>query len=621
MNVIEDKERKPIAKDPGVYNKEMTIQRYFQIYEMYLSQFNRKYWRDDLDRRLPVSFTNEIQVNPNWTYEELKAQVTEKFKNEKEVKAVADGPLDNLTEFLQRKQSMTESVKDFANQLQQLAKKAFSSMNEIDIEDRIIENFINNIYLETIQNELTIKKASIRAQGNRVTLKELVEIAADLEVAYKKKLGKSEQLVDDIGSRASVYSEPGNLSQAQLDHIKKYLKEVNAIEVQSTKTQNEEQNRKSNSEKNFKPASPNGKPQANHHGCNGGPNRQKQYEQSGNYNQSWNNGWNKGNRDYQNKPQQKQNTNASWQKQNEAHKLENNVVLNNIPTKPGSSSNRIIGSCIINDVLAKYLCDEGADKTVISRKLYDSMKIKSTLSEFKGQIKSCSGQLVILGKLVVETMIIDPTIRQLEGIEVLVVEHQSSNEVLLGRDIMVKVPKLRETLDNKRKIVEKMSVRVEELFKQNQLENSRDIVMEGQMVDLLLSKLVQKEGEINSISLEELGSRIESMVDSIAASSLNDLTPSNANKCHVIELINKDQRPFRQKMRPIPYSQKEAFRKVIDQQLEARLIQKSNSPFRSPVNLVMKPDGNIRVTSCHPNSREPKSLLRLIALAAFTKSS
>ena len=128
---------------------------------------------------------------------------------------------------------MTESVKDFANQLQQLAKKAFSSMNEIDIEDRIIENFINNIYLETIQNELTIKKASIRAQGNRVTLKELVEIAADLEVAYKKKLGKSEQLVDDIGSRASVYSEPGNLSQAQLDHIKKYLKEVNAIEVQS----------------------------------------------------------------------------------------------------------------------------------------------------------------------------------------------------------------------------------------------------------------------------------------------------------------------------------------------------------------------------------------------------
>jgi hypothetical protein len=85
MNVIEDKERKPIAKDPRVYNKEMTIQRFFQIYEMYLSQFNRKYWRDDLDRRLPVSFTNEIQVNPNWTYEELKAQVTEKFKNEKEV--------------------------------------------------------------------------------------------------------------------------------------------------------------------------------------------------------------------------------------------------------------------------------------------------------------------------------------------------------------------------------------------------------------------------------------------------------------------------------------------------------------------------------------------------------
>ena len=49
-------------------------------------------------------------------------------------------------------------------------------------------------------------------------------------------------------------------------------------------------------------------------------------------------------------------------------------------------------------------------------------------------------------------------------------------------------------------------------------------------------------------------------------------------------------------MRPIPYSQQKAFREIIEQQLEAKIIRKSNSPYRSPVNLVLKPDGSLRVT-------------------------
>ena len=46
----------------------------------------------------------------------------------------------------------------------------------------------------------------------------------------------------------------------------------------------------------------------------------------------------------------------------------------------------------------------------------------------------------------------------------------------------------------------------------------------------------------------------------------------------------------------ISYSQQEAFRKVIDQQLEAKIIKKSNSAYRSPVRVVMKLDKGIRIT-------------------------
>ena len=86
------------------------------------------------------------------------------------------------------------------------------------------------------------------------------------------------------------------------------------------------------------------------------------------------------------------------------------------------------------------------------------------------------------------------------------------------------------------------------------------------------------------------------MIDSVTANGFKDLTPSEMNKCHHIELIDKNQQPLRQRMRPIPYSQQKAFREIIEQQLEAKIIRKSNSPYRSPVNLVLKPDGSLRVT-------------------------
>ena len=51
-----------------------------------------------------------------------------------------------------------------------------------------------------------------------------------------------------------------------------------------------------------------------------------------------------------------------------------------------------------------------------------------------------------------------------------------------------------------------------------------------------------------------------------------------------------------QKIRRVPYAKLEEFKKIIQDQLDAGIIEPSDSAWCSPVHLVMKPDGSIRIT-------------------------
>ena len=57
-----------------------------------------------------------------------------------------------------------------------------------------------------------------------------------------------------------------------------------------------------------------------------------------------------------------------------------------------------------------------------------------------------------------------------------------------------------------------------------------------------------------------------------------------------------DKTPFCIRTRPVPYAKKEEFKKLIEEMLEANLIRPSKSQYSSPVHLVKKPDGGIRMT-------------------------
>ncbi|CAF1054648.1 unnamed protein product [Brachionus calyciflorus] len=85
--------------------------------------------------------------------------------------------------------------------------------------------------------------------------------------------------------------------------------------------------------------------------------------------------------------------------------------------------------------------------------------------------------------------------------------------------------------------------------------------------------------------------RINELIKSISASSLKELKPSPCFE-HGIKLIDPNQTPIRQKMRRIPYSKRDEFKKMLDEMLDAKLIQPSESSWASPLMLRTQKDAN-----------------------------
>ena len=63
-----------------------------------------------------------------------------------------------------------------------------------------------------------------------------------------------------------------------------------------------------------------------------------------------------------------------------------------------------------------------------------------------------------------------------------------------------------------------------------------------------------------------------------------------------IELINSNQQPLCAKARPLPYNLKDKVKQLLKEQEEAGIIQKSKSNWTSPLRVLHKPDGDIRIT-------------------------
>ena len=77
--IVSEKSYKPVIPDPGpIANSLSNIKRYFFIYENYLKQFDRIYWKDNLICHLPEDWIDD-NTYLEQDYEDIKKTVLKKF--------------------------------------------------------------------------------------------------------------------------------------------------------------------------------------------------------------------------------------------------------------------------------------------------------------------------------------------------------------------------------------------------------------------------------------------------------------------------------------------------------------------------------------------------------------
>ncbi len=123
----------------------------------------------------------------------------------------------------------------------------------------------------------------------------------------------------------------------------------------------------------------------------------------------------------------------------------------------------------MNNSLVEYLCDGGADRSIINKSVYENIcrqQPTTKLLKYQGKaLRSCTGEIEILGIVKLDRcMLSSESNGLLKGVEIIVTNHSSSNECLLGRDIINMVPKLKSQMDSMKNIITEWSNEIANLY-------------------------------------------------------------------------------------------------------------------------------------------------------------
>ena len=120
------------------------------------------------------------------------------------------------------------------------------------------------------------------------------------------------------------------------------------------------------------------------------------------------------------------------------------------------------------------------------------------------------------------------------------------------------------------------------------------------LVDIIDQASLNKATETQRVHEEETERRTEEIREELKRLCI-EIESKGLAECrqtditsHVIEMT--DNKPIRQKERPVPYHCREEFQQIIKDQLAAGIIRPSTSATCSPVNLILKEDGSLRLT-------------------------
>ena len=89
------------------------------------------------------------------------------------------------------------------------------------------------------------------------------------------------------------------------------------------------------------------------------------------------------------------------------------IEINNLTNKSDTkkTSEPIIGQAIFDGIITNYLCDSGADISMINEKLLNKLKTDKDsfdiLPYYGNQLNSCSGKITVYGSVTIRQCIID----------------------------------------------------------------------------------------------------------------------------------------------------------------------------------------------------------------------
>ena len=169
------------------------------------------------------------------------------------------------------------------------------------------------------------------------------------------------------------------------------------------------------------------------------------------------------------KPFIKNNPSPANNSNNQPNNSEANEILY-IESKFDSQNRPILGHAIFNNTLVRYLCDSGADRSIISYDLYKLIKKhnhNTTLQSYSGnKMYSCIKEIKIYGVIKLKRCIISSqTDDRLENVEIIVTENITYHNCILGRDTINKIKTLKQKFKQINNIIKTMSDEVIKIFK------------------------------------------------------------------------------------------------------------------------------------------------------------
>ena len=264
------------------------------------------------------------------------------------------------------------------------------------------------------------------------------------------------------------------------------------------------------------------------------------------------------------------------------------VVFNNV--KSNLNKRSIKGLCSIDGKITPFIADTGATTSVLPEILSNSTELR----KFKSKAVTASGEEMIISG------VRDCQIQLGNSINAasLLVSPEAQDELLLGLDFLSSCEVTKPHIDGLRLAIAEASERFENFnilkeipyFKEERIS---EIMLEDELEEDNYV-VVPTESEIEKKINLELKQEIEKELKKIEAKGVWDLTKTTLVE-HEINLI-PGTKPIRQRRRPVPPHYVDAFKKSMKEMEVTGLIEVSKSPWSSPIHIVRKEDGAIRIT-------------------------